>query len=157
MYKDPDDARRAVNRWRAANRERDRATKKEWRRLTGRMTQKKFPFMSYHGRWPKGSRTARTRRRSERLKNRCNCCSNKDLQAIYQDARLKGHEVDHVIPLSRGGPHCCKNLQTLSRAEHKQKTLTEQRYVVPCPRRWGKPTARLERKALPGAFEAFLL
>lgn len=46
-----------------------------------------------------------------------------DLQAIrifYLNCP-KGYEVDHIIPLSKGGPHDIKNLQYLTVAENRRK------------------------------------
>jgi 5-methylcytosine-specific restriction endonuclease McrA len=40
--------------------------------------------------------------------------------AIYR-ACPPGHEVDHILPLSRGGKHCPSNLQYLTREENMRK------------------------------------
>ncbi len=34
----------------------------------------------------------------------------------------KGHEVDHIIPISKGGPHSLSNLQYLTSTENKRKS-----------------------------------
>jgi 5-methylcytosine-specific restriction endonuclease McrA len=40
---------------------------------------------------------------------------------FYAEARRLGHEVDHIIPLSRGGLHCQTNLQVLSVFDNRSK------------------------------------
>ena len=42
------------------------------------------------------------------------------LYALSQEST--GLEVDHIIPLSEGGPHCFWNLQLMTKAEHRAKT-----------------------------------
>jgi 5-methylcytosine-specific restriction endonuclease McrA len=44
----------------------------------------------------------------------------KILQQIYLDCP-KGYEVDHIIPISRGGLHSPENLQYLTVSENRQK------------------------------------
>jgi 5-methylcytosine-specific restriction endonuclease McrA len=55
-----------------------------------------------------------TRRRLKRVQ-RCSCCTRKEFGAFYA-ARPAGYHVDHVVPLSRGGSHCVRNMQYLPAA-----------------------------------------
>ena len=51
--------------------------------------------------------------RRARIRNQlCECCSQKDLAQMYE-IRPEGCEVDHMIPISKGGLHCLSNLQFL--------------------------------------------
>lgn len=34
----------------------------------------------------------------------------------------EGHEVDHIIPVSKGGKHCMENLQYLTKLENRRKS-----------------------------------
>ena len=43
-----------------------------------------------------------------------------DALALSAETGVK-HEVDHMIPLSKGGPHLPWNLQVLTRSENRQK------------------------------------
>ena len=58
---------------------------------------------------------------------RCRCCSAKDIRIVYAAAALVGYEVDHIVALANGGKHCCKNLQLLTLAAHKEKTKQDRR------------------------------
>ena len=45
----------------------------------------------------------------------------KGLQEFYLN-RPKGYEVDHIIPISKGGLHCLYNLQYLTVSENRKKS-----------------------------------
>jgi 5-methylcytosine-specific restriction endonuclease McrA len=45
----------------------------------------------------------------------------KELQEIYLNCPI-GHEVDHIIPVSKGGLHCPSNLQYLTISENRKKS-----------------------------------
>lgn len=67
--------------------------------------------------------TAHQRSREiSKIKQTCTCCSLSDFVGVYAWARTLGDDVDHRIPLILGGRHCVKNLQVLSKKEHKEKT-----------------------------------
>lgn len=38
-----------------------------------------------------------------------------------------GYEIDHIIPLSKGGTDCPDNMQLLTVAEHRKKTALERK------------------------------
>lgn len=64
-------------------------------------------------------------RRARKLGQVCTCCSREKFQAIYDVAKMFGDEVDHIKPLALGGLHCRHNLQLLSPAQHRLKTVTD--------------------------------
>ena len=43
------------------------------------------------------------------------------LQQFYLECP-KGHEVDHIVPISKGGLHCLENLQYLTISENRRKS-----------------------------------
>lgn len=45
----------------------------------------------------------------------------KELQQFYLNCP-EGHEVDHIIPISKGGLHCLSNLQYLTISENRKKS-----------------------------------
>ena len=45
----------------------------------------------------------------------------KELQHFYLNCP-KGYEVDHIIPISKGGLHCIENLQYLTISENRKKS-----------------------------------
>lgn len=61
-------------------------------------------------------------RRRARLRSQI--CSHADcpaaIRALYR-SRPSGHEVDHIVPIARGGMHCINNLQILSKEENRRK------------------------------------
>jgi len=64
----------------------------------------------------------RAAKRRARMRSQiCLCCVSKDLIPLYEKARIQNLEVDHIIPISRGGLHCKKNLQLLSIEENRHK------------------------------------
>ena len=50
--------------------------------------------------------------------------SNVDIQALqnfYLNCPI-GYEVDHIVPISKGGLHCLSNLQYLTISENRRKS-----------------------------------
>ena len=63
----------------------------------------------------------RQRRRAARRKNQlCSCCTAMQIQEFYAK-RPEGYEVDHIVPLARGGLHCLSNLQYMLPADNRRK------------------------------------
>lgn len=94
--------------YRVANPEKSRAAVRRWNAAN-----------------PGRVRAMKAARRAMLEDQRCKCCTNTDFAAIY-DKVVKGvNEVDHIVPIGLGGPHCCKNLQLLTIAEHKAKTAVD--------------------------------
>ena len=60
----------------------------------------------------------------KRSKNYCECCNNKDFLEFFLNVP-DDHVVDHITPLSKGGNHCLKNLQYLTKQEHGRKSSLE--------------------------------
>lgn len=87
---------------------RQRARKKVWRRDN-----------------PDKAAAHRVRHRARRQAQLCSCCQPKEFIAAYREARLRGCEVDHRLPLWLGGKHCIKNLHILTPEEHQAKTVGE--------------------------------
>jgi hypothetical protein len=59
-------------------------------------------------------------RRARERSQLCTCCSSADRQEVYKNAP-DGYHVDHIKPLSKGGPHCCKNFQYLTAKDNLKK------------------------------------
>ena len=72
---------------------------------------------------------AQARYRRVRVDQRCTCCDVESFAKIFATARSIAAEVDHVKPLALGGLHCCKNLQVLSKVEHRKKTIDDNRDI----------------------------
>lgn len=76
-------------------------------------------------------RAQATRARKARIKGLlCDCCTRKDLTLFYALAKALGCEVDHRTPLALNGRHCLKNIQALSREEHKAKTKLDVKAIA---------------------------
>jgi len=54
------------------------------------------------------------------LKNELSIEDLKNIKNFYRNTP-KGYEVDHIIPVSRGGKHCLSNLQYLTPEENRRK------------------------------------
>jgi len=67
--------------------------------------------------------------RARKRGQQCTCCTPDDFRAIYYAARLTRKEVDHRRALALGGLHCCKNLQLLTVAQHRRKTVSDNRKI----------------------------
>jgi ATP-dependent helicase IRC3 len=61
--------------------------------------------------------------RRTNYKNACEDLSWEEKQLIGQFYKNcpKGYEVDHIIPVSKGGKHCLSNLQYLTRSDNRRK------------------------------------
>lgn len=70
------------------------------------------------------------RRRERKAQQRCDCCTDKQLQAFKDDARGRGLETDHILALGLGGAHCLKNMQALPHTEHLAKTVDDMRSML---------------------------
>lgn len=108
---------RMLRYWQAP--ERDRAAAQEWRAANREHI--KTYNRAYRLARPEMKREAQARRRGKR----CECCTVAEIREIYRHACLARLEVDHVLPLFKGGKHCLYNLQLLTSAEHKAKTKTD--------------------------------
>ena len=82
---------------------------------------------AYKAEHPEYANEDNARRRASMRAARCRCCSAKDIRIVYAAAALVGYEVDHIVALANGGKHCCKNLQLLTLAAHKEKTKQDRR------------------------------
>jgi len=51
------------------------------------------------------------------------------IKEFYKN-RPKGYEVDHIIPISKGGKHCIGNLQYLTGNENKQKSNKIDKFLI---------------------------
>jgi len=62
-------------------------------------------------------------REARKLMQRCACCTDERITEIFKQAALCDKaEVDHIVQLSLGGPHCVNNLQALTVEDHIEKT-----------------------------------
>lgn len=101
--RDPDQDKAAAREWRESN----RSHISEYNRR-------------YRATKPEMKREAQARRKQRSAP--CACCDRKEIQSWYRAAWEHGLEMDHIVPLSRGGKHCLWNLQLLTTEAHKQKT-----------------------------------
>ena len=123
--------------WTAAHREQHKATAAAWK--AAHPEQRKATTAAYNAAhreevrarnaaWKKDNpgavRAIHANRRAMKISQHCVCCSNEDIQKVYDIASLcgPGAEVDHIVQLSLGGPHCAKNLIALTYDDHKAKT-----------------------------------
>jgi hypothetical protein len=105
------------------NKERIAVRAKEYRKKN-----KEFIYASIC-RWKKANparaRAGKALRRLHEQVQRCECCTNAQLAEVYAKAVQGVHDVDHIVPLGLGGLHCVKNLQVLTKEEHKIKTTKD--------------------------------
>ena len=59
--------------------------------------------------------------RNQKRAKPCTCCTVGQRTAVYSEARQQRKVVDHIIPVSKDGPHCVHNLQIISKLENNQK------------------------------------
>jgi 5-methylcytosine-specific restriction endonuclease McrA len=73
---------------------------------------------------PGAIRARNAKRRALKIVQRCACCTNAEIQKVFDIASLcgPGAHVDHITPLALGGHHCVKNLQALTAEDHMKKT-----------------------------------
>jgi hypothetical protein len=112
-----DRARETTAAWQKANPDRLRAANERHSK-----TQKRRDSLrNFQRRHPQRINAKNRLRYARKLSQICECCTPDTIRAVYERCP-RGHEVDHRIPLAIGGLHCVKNLQILSRAEHRAKT-----------------------------------
>jgi 5-methylcytosine-specific restriction endonuclease McrA len=71
-------------------------------------------------------RSIEAARKARKLMQRCVCCTDEQITEIFKQAALCDKaEVDHIVQLSLGGPHCVKNLQALTVEDHIEKTKAD--------------------------------
>jgi hypothetical protein len=58
--------------------------------------------------------------RALKKSQRCKCCTDEQIKQIYKSCP-NGWHVDHIYPISKGGLHCCANLQHLSAEDNLKK------------------------------------
>lgn len=78
----------------------------------------------YHKNNPHKTVEKEARRRARKREQLCGCCSSKSLEPLYIFARTVGMEVDHIIPLAKGGLHCETNMQLLPASLNRSKGAT---------------------------------
>lgn len=112
--------RARVNRKNAARMRRERAINRDL-------------FNARNRAWKRANRdkvyAAINARRAWKRGQRCICCTYTTIQRIYIAARILRAEVDHKKPLAIGGFHCRKNLQILSPAAHRTKTVRDNKRI----------------------------
>jgi hypothetical protein len=151
-YKDPEKARERHAAYYAAHREERRAKQAAYgvanrernaerqaayrtahpetvreRRAADRATHPE-KFRERDRQWTKdnpGYRRAQSaKRRAMKISQRCTCCTDAEIQKVYDIAALcgPGAHVDHKIQLALGGHHCAKNLEAMTAEEHIEKS-----------------------------------
>jgi 5-methylcytosine-specific restriction endonuclease McrA len=115
----PDKARAADARWLEANRERLRAVRASWRKAN------RERMLALQARWrkkhPEHSLAKNARRRARLVAADISLTTEEraTILALYSKARAlteltgEAYHVDHIKPLSKGGPHHPDNLQIL--------------------------------------------
>jgi hypothetical protein len=68
-------------------------------------------------------------------KQRCECCSSKEITAYYKAAKAQGFQIDHIQPIKAGGLHCLKNFQMLTKEQHRIKTKADFKLIAAFRRR----------------------
>jgi hypothetical protein len=93
--------------WYAANKEKARELIRQWNKNN-----------------PGARRAHEAKRRAMKLDQRCTCCTDAEIQKLYDIATLcgAGAHVDHIVQLALGGPHCAKNLEALTAEAHIEKS-----------------------------------
>jgi hypothetical protein len=100
-------------------------------------------------RWQKNNpgavRAIAAKRRALQLAQRCTCCTDEQIQHVYDIAALcgPGAHVDHIIPLVLGGPHCSKNLTAITAEAHRGKTKLDMGLIAEARRRSRSPVISL--------------
>jgi 5-methylcytosine-specific restriction endonuclease McrA len=75
---------------------------------------------------PELYRSIEAAREARKLMQRCVCCTDEQITEVFKQAALCDKaEVDHIVQLSLGGPHCIKNLQALTVEDHIEKTRAD--------------------------------
>src|SRR6267154_4944706 len=104
--RDPDKRRKSDNRWRAANRQKIVERVVKWQRANPeKVYENQLRWRLTH---PAKHRANVAKRKAMKLAQRCGCCTNSDIQNLYDIAALcgAGAHVDHKITLRLGGHHC---------------------------------------------------
>lgn len=96
---------------------------KAWRRANALHARRYDQMYAEQNRAARNER--QSRRRVRQASQKCDCCSREEILSIYEVARERGMEVDHIVPLAIGGLHCAKNLQALSPQCHREKTSSD--------------------------------
>lgn len=116
----PERVRARHARWVAANPERRRANSARWAAANPEKCR------AVYARWaadnPERVLSKMASFRARQQSYECGCCDNSDFVEIYRVAKQNSQHVDHIIPLSAGGPHCILNVQLLDPAENIRKS-----------------------------------
>jgi len=98
------------------------ASKKHNDRAESKIGRKKYE-LTEKGYFARSRATFNRRTRFEKACEGLTWEERKEIGRFYKNCP-KGYEVDHIIPIARGGKHCLSNLQYLTREENLRKGAT---------------------------------
>lgn len=116
-----------ARRYYLAHREERLAYKRAYMKRMSLEQKRRYHRSEYHRNPEPYIRRAQLREGKMKKDQRCKCCTNKQLAAVYRFAKMLGCEVDHRVPLAVGGMHCVENLQCLTEEEHAAKTENDRK------------------------------
>lgn len=129
----PDKARAKDAAWRAANPEQHYAYSAAW--YAANPEKVRARVAAWRAANPAKHCAYAANRRAMKLKQRCTCCTNEQIEDFYVTTALYSGHVDHIIPLALGGHHCAKNLQAMTDVDHREKTKQDHRAIADARRR----------------------